>query len=128
RLERGGGKDLAATDLRRAPDNPSRLVDPAHGCLSIPLLAARGKSVAVVSPGGRDGKGLDAFWRGHPDRMKTRRGQVVSGRYASAERSAEFMQELILTPAVHTHELQPEVLSRHFADHRLPYSSSHAPA
>jgi hypothetical protein len=125
-LEGRGWKNLAATYLKPAPDDPTRLIDPAHEYLPIPLVAARGRKIAVVAPGGRDGRGLDPFW------LKLGRwkedGVVIDGRLLAAELSAAFMRELILCPAIHTHPLESETLSRHFADEKLPYASRHAPA
>src|SRR4051812_25480432 len=113
-LEGRGWKNLAATFLRPAADDPTRLVDPAHDFLPILLVEARGKKIAVVAPNGTGGYGLDRFWRFYPTQAKTRRGETVEGRYAAAEKSGEFMSQLILTPAIHTHELQPDLLTRHF--------------
>src|SRR4051794_26831804 len=84
-LEGRGWKNLAATYLRPAADDPSRLVDPAHDFLPIPLVEARGKKIAVVSPNGRQSKGLDAFWRFHQGQVTTPRGNTAKWRYAAAE-------------------------------------------
>jgi hypothetical protein len=127
-LEGRGWKNLAATYLKPAADDPTRLVDPAHDFLPIPVVEARGKRVAVVSPGGRDSKGLDRFWRSYPGEAKDQIGRVVHRRYAAAELSAAFMRQLILRPAIHTHELVVGHLSRHLADAGLPYASKHAPS
>ena len=127
-LEGRGWQNLAATFLSPAPDDPTRLVDPAHEFLQIPLVGVRGKQVAVVAPNGRDGKGLEACWKVFKGETRTKRGDTVTGRYSAAEQSAELTQQLMLKPAIHTHELEPDVLKRHFADERLPYGSAHAPA
>jgi len=127
-LEGRGWKNLAATFLKPAPDDPSRLVDPAHDYLSIPLMGPDGRKVAVVSPNGQNGSGLDGFWRNYPGKVRTPDDEVVEGRYAAAELSGRFMRQLIMNPAIHTHELQPDLLERHLADERLPYASKHAPA
>jgi hypothetical protein len=127
-LEGRGWKNLATTFLKPAPDDPERLVDPAHDFLSIPLMGAPGNKVAVVSPNGIDGTGLDNFWRRYPGQAKTPDGVPVAGRYAAAETSGRYMRQLILNPAIHTHELTRDVLSRHFAEEQLPYASRHAPA
>jgi hypothetical protein len=127
-LEGRGWKNLASTFLKPAPDDPSRLVDPAHDFLPIPLVEAKGKKVAVVSPTGTHAKGKDRFWASFSRQSTDVAGTVVRGRRAAAELSALFARQLILRPGIHTHELQPDQLSRHFADERLPYASSHAPA
>jgi hypothetical protein len=124
-LEGRGWQNLATTFLKPAPDDPGRLVDPAHDFLPIMFVEARGKKVAIVAPNGTNGEGLDPFWKYYQGEEKTRDGEVVMGRYAAAEKSGKFMSELILTPAVHTHEFEPDVLSRHLADPRLPYISRH---
>jgi hypothetical protein len=103
-------------------------VDPAHDFLSVRLIRTKDHQVAVVSPNGANATGFDLFWRNYARTAKTPDGQVVTGRFAAAELSATFMKELILAPQIHTHELQPEVLSRHFADSQLPYRSKHSPA
>jgi hypothetical protein len=125
-LEGRGWKNLATTYLKPAKDDANRLFDPVHTELPIPLVEARGKKIAVVAPGGRDGKGLDPFWLGLGQVREN--GQVVDGRKLAANLSATFMRQLILRPAIHTHELQPDVLYRHLADEQLPYPSPHAPA
>ena len=127
-LEGRGWKNLASTFLKPAPDDPSRLVDPAHDFLSIPLIQTNSDPIAVVSPNGANGTGLDVFWKSYAGTAKTKDGQVVEGRYAAAELSAALMQELILTPQIHTNQLEGAVLSRHFPDSRYPYTSKHAPA
>jgi hypothetical protein len=127
-MEGRGWQNLATTFLKPAVDNPFRLVDPVHEFLSIIQFTRDGKKVAVVSPNGFNGTGTDPFWTHYPATVTNKDGITVGGRYAAAELSAEFVQQLIMAPAIHTHELQPDVLSRHFADNRLPYPSSHAPA
>jgi hypothetical protein len=127
-LEQRGWKNLATTYLKPAKDDPSRLLDPAHDFLPIPLVEAKGRRIAVVAPGGRDGKGLDSFWRRYPHHANGWGDTTVVGRYAAAELSCQFTSKLILRPQVHTHQLEPERLDRHLADEALPYDSRHAPA
>lgn len=117
-LEGRGWKNLATTYLKPAKDDPTRLVDPAHDYLPIPLVEAKGKKIAVVAPGGRDGKGLDKFWMTYPGSRRTKRG-TFPGRYAAAEESAWYTSMLILSPAIESSELAPGKLSRHLADVRL---------
>jgi hypothetical protein len=124
-LEGRGWRNLASAYLKPAPDDPTRLLDPHHEYLPIPLVEANGRKIAVVAPGGRDAKGLDRFWR--QVGMVDLGGSLVDGRRLAADLSANFMGQLILRPAIHTHELEPDVLKRHFADENLPYGSPHAP-
>jgi hypothetical protein len=126
-LEGRGWKNLATTFLKPAPDDPSRLVDPAHDFLPIPLVPSNGKRIAVVSPNGKDGKGLDRFWMTYSGEALTNFGKAL-GRYAAVELSGEYAWRLMLTPAIHSHELQPGPPTRHLADFRHPAGAQRAPS
>jgi hypothetical protein len=110
-----GWRNLLSEFLKPDPAGEKRLIDPNHPFLSVCTFPARkGKPIAVVSPGGRDGQGLDAFWqtyKGETDDEKANQGRHVFeiddnvkietvGRQTAASKSALFMRDLILSPAI----------------------------
>jgi len=118
-----GWKNLAGQFLEKEPKKGLRLLDPAHPYLPICIV----NSIAVVSPNGRNGIGIDDFWMHYkgelpaeaPDGTKvwTDLGGATTtkGRVTAAEKSADFMFRFMLQPAV---EIAPEgdKLSRRFVD------------
>src|SRR3954467_15793128 len=87
-LESRGWTNLASTYLKPARDDSTRLFDPVQTYLPIPLVEARGKKIAVVAPGGRDGKGLDRFWLQAGTIVEE--GHAFDGRELAAQLSARF--------------------------------------
>lgn len=118
-----GWKNLAEQFLEKEPRKGLRLLDPAHPYLPI----CRFGSIAVVSPNGRNGLGIDDFWMHYkgelpeeaPDGTKEwtdlSDSYITRGRKTAAEKSADFMFRFMLQPAV---EIAPEGgnLSRRFVD------------
>jgi len=101
----------------KAAAGDDRLLDPNHPFLPIctfPPAPGRKKPIAIVCPGGRDGKALDAFWAnysgeavdekpdgrhsfGPPDLTPPKQ---TFGRVTAAFKSSLFMRELVLVPAI----------------------------
>jgi hypothetical protein len=119
--EKFGWRNLL-TEFLEPPPNPApgdidRLLDPNHPFLPIPTfpVAGRKKPIAVACPGGRNGEGLDPFWRTYigetPDEQASQGRHVfippdstarfeTFGRQTAAAKSALFMRDLILVPAI----------------------------
>ena len=110
-----GWRNVVSEFLKPDPAGEKRLVDPNHPFLSVCTFPARkGKPIAIVSPGGRDGQGLDAFWqkyKGETAEEQANDGRhvfeidddvkiVTVGRQTAASKSALFMRDLILAPAI----------------------------
>ena len=101
----------------KAGKGDERLLDPNHPFLPICTFPAAGfkDPIAVVCPGGRDGRGLDGFWQSYigetPDEQANQGRHVfvppasttqqeTFGRHTAATKSSLFMRELILVPAI----------------------------
>ena len=117
--EKFGWRNLLTEFLQPDPaaaKGQERLIDPNHPFLPICTFPAAGqkKPIAVVCPNGRDGKGLDDFWANYsgeaPDEKPNGRhvftpaGTTVQielfGRHTAATKSALFMRDLMLVPAI----------------------------
>ncbi len=118
--EKFGWRNLCAEFLEPDPNaakGDERLVDPNHPFLPICTFPAAGrkKPIAVVCPGGRNGRGLDAFWEkynGETPDEKANNGRhefskpgvsgsaVRFGRHSAADKCSRFMNDLILVPAI----------------------------
>lgn len=110
-----GWRNLLSEFLKPDPGGEPRLIDPNHPFLPVcTFRAGKGKPIAIVSPGGRDSQGLDLFWqtyKGETDDEKANQGLhkfdvepgvtiETVGRQTAAAKSALFMRDLILSPAI----------------------------
>ena len=113
-----GFRNLLTEFLKPDPSGGAgddRLLDPNHKFLPICRFTPRGRSkpVAIVCPTGRDSKGLDAFWQNFQgegaEQPNARRDFVppampdpitTFGRRTAIFKSALFMRDLILVPAI----------------------------
>lgn len=125
-----GWRNLVGDFLSPAPDDAARLLDPAHGYLPICRYSAKtpSKFVAVVCPGGREGLGMDPFWKAYPGetaaehphgKFETDFGTVF-GRHAAHYRSATLVGELILIPTVQVVTKEGAEVRRLFDARELP--------
>jgi hypothetical protein len=112
-------KNLASTYFEPRPDYPEYLLDPFHSFLPVPLVPMHGKSVAIVAPSGKNGKGKDPFWRHANSMAENSWGEVIYGRHAEAEKGARLMHQLILRPAVEVHRDRDGKAFATFADRKL---------